>query len=547
MLRNHPIINMIVSICRRIYNTLKYHIHSGHSTSFLVFLFFILLTFVEIPSNWNKSLYYSYIFLLLFVLVIFFVRFEHENSIKIPKTLSEIKASIKSYSDNVKQLIGQLGEYKDELNTLYRSKHKLEKQINLLDDKIITLKSTRDTGIFDDEDNVKLNEMIKETEKLRETKKTIEYQINKLDEDYETVQYDINTQQMEKSILQDKIKSNAKQNTDSFVKEMKSILRSIGFLSIGSLVLFGSLYIYVYADESNKAKMLTGFVIGCSTLCMYLLYTIRQNANDSKDEKENKFMFATLLTEPFVLLYNMAQLLYCKLKSTFVKLSNTDDRIILLRNNVSWLNKNKLYLIIIALCSVYISFEIIYPNIKTTFHLSNYIPLVTYPINLDSQKVVGDSHVLYNNGTNKRYTYSIQWWLYIDQNNPSNNVASNKDAIVLNYGSVPKITYNVKTRTLSVFIKQGAKEEKKVFETQQLQLQKWNFFVFNYTNGLMDVFLNAKLVATENNIVPFLHQDEIETGEDNGILGGIRDVYYNISPMSTFDIYSTFVYGKFFK
>lgn len=547
MLIDHPIINIIVSICRRIYNTLKYHFHSGHSTSFLILLSFILLTFVQIPSNWNKSWYYSYIFLLLFVLILFFVRFEHENSIKIPKTLSEIKESIQSYSTQVKELIGQLSEYKNDLNTMYKSKQKLEKQIHLLDDKMIALKSKRKSGIFDDDDNKTLNKIITEIAKMRETKGSLESKINKLNNDYETVQSDIEIQQMEKSILQNRIKNNTKQNTASFVKEIKSILRSIGFLSIGSLFLFGSLYMYVYVNEENKERMLTGFILGCSALCIYLLYTIRQNSSDSNETKENKFMFATLLTEPFVLLYNATRLTYCNVKSIVLKLRNREDRILLLRNNVSWFNKNKLYLFVIALCSVYISFEIIYPSLRKNVQFSNHIPLVTNPINLDSQKVIGDSNILYTKGTNKRYSYSIQGWVYIDQNNPSNNVASNKDTTILNYGSVPKMTYNVKTRTLSVFIKQGAKEEKKVFETHDIALQKWNYFVFNYTNGLMDVFLNAKLVSTENNIVPFLHQDEIESGEDNGILGGIRDVYYNISPLSTFDIYSTFVYGKIFK
>lgn len=545
MIRDNPITNIIMSICRRIYNTLKYHVHSGHSTSFLILLFFILLTFVQIPSNWNKSWYYSYIFLLLFVLILFFVRFEHENKTKIPKSLSDIKESIQSYSKQVKELLGQLNEYKNELNTMYKNKQKLENQISRLDDKIAEMKVNRKSGIFDDEDDTTLNNMIEEVGKLRETKDSIVSEIDKLNDIYETVQSNIESQHMEKSILQDKIRNNAKHNTDSFIKEFKSIMRSFGFLSIGSFVLFGSLYMYVYGGDRNKERIISGLILGCFSICMYLLYTIRQNANDSNETKENKFMFATLLTEPFVLLYNMTRLSYCNIKSTILKLANKEERILLLRKNLSWFNKNKLYLIIIAVCSFYISIEMIYPNIQKKIQFSNYIPLVTYPIDLNTQKVVGDSSTLY--GINKRYTYSIQGWIYIDQNNPSNNVASNKDTILLNYGSVPKMTYNVKTRTLSVFIRQGSKEEKKVFETQKLALQKWNYFVFNYTNGLMDVFLNAKLVATENNIVPFLHQDEIKTGEDNGILGGIRDVYYNRTPMSIFDIYSTFVYGKLFK
>ena len=43
----------------------------------------------------------------------------------------------------------------------------------------------------------------------------------------------------------------------------------------------------------------------------------------------------------------------------------------------------------------------------------------------------------------------------------------------------------------------------------------------------MDVFINSHLVATQKNIIPHMNYDKIIVGENNGIHGGIKDVYFN--------------------
>jgi hypothetical protein len=58
-------------------------------------------------------------------------------------------------------------------------------------------------------------------------------------------------------------------------------------------------------------------------------------------------------------------------------------------------------------------------------------------------------------------------------------------------------------------------------------LQKWNDILINYSNGIMDIFLNGELVNSSNNVVPYFNLDNLTVGENDGIKGGIRNVIYN--------------------
>ena len=48
----------------------------------------------------------------------------------------------------------------------------------------------------------------------------------------------------------------------------------------------------------------------------------------------------------------------------------------------------------------------------------------------------------------------------------------------------------------------------------------------------MDVFLNGKLVCSESGLVPYMQYDNVTIGDNPGIHGGIKEVYYSNTPFT---------------
>ena len=67
-----------------------------------------------------------------------------------------------------------------------------------------------------------------------------------------------------------------------------------------------------------------------------------------------------------------------------------------------------------------------------------------------------------------------------------------------------------------------------VYESKDVIYQKWNNIVINYNEGYIDIFLNGVLVGSYVGVAPYMKLDEIVTGSENGIYGGVCNlVYYN--------------------
>ena len=69
--------------------------------------------------------------------------------------------------------------------------------------------------------------------------------------------------------------------------------------------------------------------------------------------------------------------------------------------------------------------------------------------------------------------------------------------------------------------------------------QKWNLFVFNYSNKI-DVFLNGDLVISAAGLTPptFSNTDAFIVGEDDGLDGAIRDVVFFPHTLTTQQIFN---------
>ena len=67
-----------------------------------------------------------------------------------------------------------------------------------------------------------------------------------------------------------------------------------------------------------------------------------------------------------------------------------------------------------------------------------------------------------------------------------------------------------------------------------------NNIVINYDNGYIDVFLNGNLVGSSVGIVPYMHEDEIIVGANQGLYGGICNVLYYEAPLSKKQIFMNY-------
>lgn len=149
------------------------------------------------------------------------------------------------------------------------------------------------------------------------------------------------------------------------------------------------------------------------------------------------------------------------------------------------------------------------------------------------------------------YTYSISFYLYLNPQPKNTNYAYNKEegANIFNYGNKPKIIYDGLNRKIIIKSQtknnSGETSEEIIFESKtekennednnedkedniniDIKYQKWLFFVINYDNGVIDVFIDGKLVGSKENVPNFNNNDKVIIGEDNGIHGSIRDIYY---------------------
>jgi len=170
------------------------------------------------------------------------------------------------------------------------------------------------------------------------------------------------------------------------------------------------------------------------------------------------------------------------------------------------------------------------------------IKLLGDPIYLNKEHTLGNFENLHstiinsNNEKNNKfnYHYSISAWFYINPQPANTSSAYTRYTSILNYGNKPNIQYNGQKNSLKITTSLGTNKvggvapEIEIFETTDILYQKWNHVVINYDGGIMDVFLNGELVGSKSGIAPYMTYENVTSGENNGIHGGICNViYYN--------------------
>ena len=127
------------------------------------------------------------------------------------------------------------------------------------------------------------------------------------------------------------------------------------------------------------------------------------------------------------------------------------------------------------------------------------------------------------------YTYSISFYIYINPQPTNTSIAYTKDTELFNYGFKPVIYYNGNSRKIIIksrTINNKADQLDTIYEMTNVKHQKWVYFVINYENNIIDVFIDGKLVGSKNNVTPYFIGDKVTIGEHDGIYGSIKDIFY---------------------
>jgi len=214
------------------------------------------------------------------------------------------------------------------------------------------------------------------------------------------------------------------------------------------------------------------------------------------------------------------------------------------------------------------------PLIFSKYIHKNAVVLLDKPVYLSHPTVIADSNfftmkhnnipvILNSNYRNNNYAFSM--WILMDTNM---GVIANKEGEheepIFCYGNSPDgktgrplISYinsdNNRNNIYRVYVSDNpqcygssasvANNNGCYVEITSLPVQKWNFFVFNYSGDRCDVFVNGELNGTikidETQNVPNdgTDTDNVVVGNSSGLLSGaIRNVDYHTVPLSLFQI-----------
>jgi len=207
----------------------------------------------------------------------------------------------------------------------------------------------------------------------------------------------------------------------------------------------------------------------------------------------------------------------------------------------------------------------VFPNVQIP-NVNLKFPISLKEYDMDVSNIVATSTDKSMNDTdNTIYNYTISFWFYIDTNNPNTSMAYSKYTPIFNYGDTPLICYNYITQSFIVasksdntaypklsrdelndeFEKYTNSNLKIIYETKNIQLQKWNHFVVIYNSSYIDIFMNGGLVKANAYLSPVssdMYKSDIPqiinlvAGHSNGIRGRICNIIYYNKKIGLYDV-----------
>lgn len=242
----------------------------------------------------------------------------------------------------------------------------------------------------------------------------------------------------------------------------------------------------------------------------------------------------------FKLLYNIVFLIPCYIVEGIQKI-NTDFK-----------STPRFVVLLLFVELILITLYMLLPKAVNSYLLDDGIVLVKEPKYTDMFKIVANVEDLEEKTAEQpsyKYNYAITSWIFLHDQAPNLRETSNEFTSILNYGGKPDIQYNVEKQQLRVVMdvmnEVGDKEMKVIYtsKTGEFPLQKWNYVAINYSNGILDVFINGELVGTSKNTLSYMEFDTLTIGKENGVSGGISNIIYYRKPIPKTQIslhYNTF-------
>lgn len=304
-------------------------------------------------------------------------------------------------------------------------------------------------------------------------------------------------------------------NTDDTTTVITAVKR-MGIFLLALFALFGIIYAIGYSSTVNDYISII-LTFGVTLVGLYYIWKALEMTGFGPKIKNNRviqFIYKTLRAIPYMLV---------------VAYDYLEDAKPQMRASPTYIKT--LFLIEVAVIATYF----LYPYLVRKLYTRNSKLLLDKPIYLNQANVIGGYEDLKPSKNEKfdfRYNYGLSCWVYLDNIGANYNDKASGFMNIINYGDKPTIAYNPKTNTLRVTSQEGIDGQVVIYENTEVPLQKWHYFVINYDGGNTDVFMNGTLVGTKQGVIPFMKYDNIVTGSENGLQGGICTVQYYNAPIS---------------
>jgi hypothetical protein len=144
-----------------------------------------------------------------------------------------------------------------------------------------------------------------------------------------------------------------------------------------------------------------------------------------------------------------------------------------------------------------------------------------------------------NKNIRRNYTFSM--WIYLNEQPSFSN-----EKTIFNYGSsCPRISYTNNNNNNNNNTNDSIMERINILVNTdtvynfEIPRQKWNYIVFNYDNGSVDIFINGTLERTVffyGNPPRYNDVDLVSVGDESGVNGAICNIEYYSVPLTQLQI-----------
>ena len=328
-------------------------------------------------------------------------------------------------------------------------------------------------------------------------------------------------------------------NTVSDINKLSLLKRTLlilfGIVISGLLIVWIVYYIQTLSYQNGFVSFILNLLLVIVILTLlYRIIIVKTPSANNNNSSPHKSAF-------FSLLINLVLYIPCIFSGLF-------ESIVEIFTGKKYSTNTISILLIIFAIILFIVYSKL-PSIDETIALQGGQLIVNRPIQTINSTPLA-TYTELNGNNDLKYEFGFSFWFYIDAMPPSSNPSYNTYTSILNYGNKPNITYNASDNILRITMEKidrkpyssglpGNKKEfsdttiqEVVYEHKGILLQKWNNIIINYSGGTLDIFLNNDLMKSVNGIVPYMVNEPLTIGSENGLLGGVCTVVYFKKPLT---------------